>query len=55
MTNEQFNAERQRMADQRDEARRHAVELEQCALFVDSPPLARSMTDAAAFIRRVLL
>lgn len=32
-------------------ARRHAVDLEQCALFVDSPPLAKAMTDAAAFLR----
>lgn len=33
------------------EAKKHAVELEQCSLFVDSPPLAKAMTDAAAFLR----
>lgn len=33
------------------DARRHAISLEQCALFVDSPPLRRSMTEAAAFLR----
>lgn len=33
------------------EAIQHAVELEQCALFVDSRPLAKAMTDAAAFLR----
>ena len=34
------------------EAKRHAVELEQCSLFVDSAPLAKAMTDAAAYLRR---
>lgn len=33
------------------EARKHAVELEQCALVVDSAPLARAMTEAAKFLR----
>ena len=36
---------------ERCEATKHAVELEQCSLFVDSPPLARAMTDAAVFLR----
>lgn len=34
-----------------DMARKHAIDLEQCSLFVDSPPLAKAMTDAAAFLR----
>ncbi len=29
----------------------HAIQLEQCSLFVDSSPLASSMTDAAKFLR----
>jgi hypothetical protein len=37
--------------EQRKDAKYHAVELEQCALFVDSVPLARSMTEAAEFLR----
>lgn len=32
-------------------AEHHAIDLEQCALFVDSAPLRKSMTDAAAFLR----
>jgi hypothetical protein len=35
-------------------ARQHIVELEQCSLFVDSPPLKKAMTDAAAFLRTLL-
>lgn len=35
------------------EAAHHALALEQCALFVDSPPLAKAMTDAAAFLRQL--
>ena len=33
------------------EAHKRAVDLEQCSLFVDSAPIARAMTDAAAFLR----
>ncbi|MFG1302662.1 hypothetical protein V5F34_00785 [Xanthobacter autotrophicus] len=33
------------------EAKMHAVNLEQCSIFVDSNPIKRAMTDAAAFIR----
>ena len=38
-----------------DEATGHAVELSQCALFVDSAPLRKAMTDAADFLRTVAL
>jgi len=34
-------------------AKKHAVELEQCSLFVDSEPLKRAMTDAAADLRTI--
>ncbi len=34
------------------EARKNAVELEQCSMFVDSTPLKKAMTDAADFLRR---
>lgn len=34
-----------------EKATAHAIDLEQCALFVDSAPLKKSMTDAAAFLR----
>lgn len=37
----------------RQRARRHAIDLEQCSLFVDSAPLAKAMTDAAAFCREI--
>jgi hypothetical protein len=33
------------------DAEKHALSLEQCALFVDSEPLRKSMTDAAAYLR----
>jgi len=33
------------------EATQHAIELEQCSLFIDSDPLKKAMTDAAAFLR----
>ena len=35
------------------EARQHIVELEQCSLFVDSAPLAKAMTNAADFLRKL--
>jgi len=35
------------------EATRHATELEQWSLLVDSDPLKRAMTDAAVFLRSV--
>lgn len=38
--------------DVRKRARAHVVDLEQCALFVDSPPLKKSMIDAALFLRQ---
>jgi hypothetical protein len=36
------------------EAKKHSVELEQCSLFVNSVPLAKAMTDAAEFLRRIV-
>ena len=35
----------------KEQAIAHAIDLEQCSLFVDSAPLKKSMTDAAAFLR----
>jgi hypothetical protein len=36
------------------EIKSRAVDLEQCALFVDSKPIARAMTDGAATLRALL-
>ena len=38
-----------------EQAYQHAVSLAQCALFVDAKALAKSMTDASAFLRQVSL
>lgn len=38
----------------KEQAIAHAIDLEQCSLFVDSAPLKKSMTDAAAFLRSSL-
>jgi hypothetical protein len=37
-----------------DEAHGHAVNLEQCSIFVDGAPLKRSMTDAAEFLKKLI-
>lgn len=34
-------------------AAKHALDLEQCSIFVDSPPLKESMTHAAALLRKI--
>lgn len=41
------------MSDLREKAEHHAIDLEQCSLFVDRAPLAKSMTDAAKFLREL--
>jgi len=48
---EAAEAETARLRAALEAAQGHAISLEQCALFVDSPPLRRSMTEAAGYLR----